>query len=74
MGLFINIMMGELVKANGGRLFDGRTGRPTFTEKPVVEALQFYKRLNDTVLPPGWLGHGYLEDAGSPAPRCSSLT
>jgi multiple sugar transport system substrate-binding protein len=60
-GLFINIMMGELVKANGGRLFDPRTGRPTFTEKQVIEALDFYKRLNDTVLPPGWLGHGYLD-------------
>lgn len=60
-GLFINIMMGELVKANGGRLFDPKTGRPTFTEKRVVEALDFYKRLNDTVLPPGWLGHGYLD-------------
>lgn len=60
-GLFINIMVGELVKANGGRLFDGRTGRPTFTEKPVIEALDFYKKLNDKVLPPGWLGHGYLD-------------
>jgi len=60
-GLFINIMMGELVKADGGRLFDPKTGRPTFTEKQVVEALDFYKRLNDTVLPPGWLGHGYLD-------------
>ncbi|MBI4241437.1 MAG: sugar ABC transporter substrate-binding protein, partial [Candidatus Rokubacteria bacterium] len=60
-GLFINIMVGELVKANGGRLFDLQTGRPTFTEKPVMEALDFYKKLNDTVLPPGWLGHGYLD-------------
>jgi multiple sugar transport system substrate-binding protein len=60
-GLFINIMMGELVKANGGRLFDLRTGRPTFTEKQVVEALDFYKKLSATVLPPGWLGHGYLD-------------
>ncbi|MBI3028222.1 MAG: sugar ABC transporter substrate-binding protein, partial [Candidatus Rokubacteria bacterium] len=60
-GLFINIMVGELTKANGGRLFDPRTGRPTFTERQVVEVLDFYKRLNDTVLPPGWLGHGYLD-------------
>jgi multiple sugar transport system substrate-binding protein len=60
-GLFINIMVGELTKANGGRLFDLKTGRPTFTEKQVVEVLDFYKRLNDTVLPPGWLGHGYLD-------------
>jgi len=60
-GLFINIMVGELTKANGGRLFDPKTGRPTFTEKPVIEVLDFYKKLNATVLPPGWLGHGYLD-------------
>ena len=60
-GLFINILVGELTKANGGRLFDLKTGRPTFTEKQVIEVLDFYKRLNDTVLPPGWLGHGYLD-------------
>src|SRR5574341_1069164 len=38
--LFVNILVGELTKANGGRLFDGRTGRPTFTEKQVVEVLE----------------------------------
>ncbi len=59
--LFINIFFGELTAANGGRLFDLKTGRPTFTEKQVVEVLDFYKKLNDTVLPPGWLGHGYLD-------------
>jgi len=59
--LFINILVAELTKANGGRLFDPKTGRPTFTEKQVVEVLDFYKKLNDTVLPPGWLGHGYLD-------------
>ena len=59
--LFINILVGELTKANGGRLFDPRTGRPTFTEKQVVEVLEFYKKLNATILPPGWLGHGYLD-------------
>ncbi len=60
-GLFINIAVGELTAANGGRLFDPRTGRPMFTEKQVIEVLDFYKKLNDTVLPPGWLGHGYLD-------------
>ncbi len=60
-GLFINIAVGELTRANGGRLFDPRTGRPTFTEKPVIEVLDFYKKLSATVLPPGWLGHGYLD-------------
>ncbi len=59
--LFVNILVAELTRANGGRLFDGKTGRPALTEKPVVEVLEFYKRLNDTVLPPGWLGHGYLD-------------
>ncbi|MBP1713216.1 MAG: sugar transporter substrate-binding protein [Deltaproteobacteria bacterium] len=60
-GLFINIAVGELTKANGGRLFDLKTGRPTFTEKNVIEVLDFYKKLSATVLPPGWLGHGYLD-------------
>lgn len=60
-GLFINILVGELTKANGGRLFDLKTGRPYFTEKPVLEVLDFYKKLSATVLPPGWLGHGYLD-------------
>ena len=59
--LFINILVGELTAANGGRLFDLKAGRPTFTEKQVVEVLDFYKKLNDTVLPPGWLGHAYLD-------------
>lgn len=60
-GLFINIAVGELTAANGGRLFDPRTGRPMFTEKQVIEVLEFYKKLSVTVLPPGWLGHGYLD-------------
>ncbi len=60
-GLFINIAVGELTKANGGRLFDLKTGRPTFTEKQVIEVLDYYKKLTSTVLPPGWLGHGYLD-------------
>ena len=57
--LFVNIGVGELLKTNGGRLFDAE-GRPTLTEKPVVELLDFYKKLN-RVLPPGWTGHGYLD-------------
>ena len=76
-GLFINIAVGELTKANGGRLFDPKTGRPTFTEKQVIEVLDFYKKLSATVLPPGWLGHGYLDTfanlatgkAADPLPR-----
>lgn len=50
--LFVNIQAGDLLRSNGGRLFVPE-GRPTLTEKPVVELLDFYKRLN-TVLPPGW--------------------
>src|SRR6059036_1916584 len=57
--LFINIAVGELLKTNGGRLFDAE-GRPTLTERPVIELLDFYKQLN-RVLPPGWTGHGYLD-------------
>jgi len=57
--LFVNIAVGELLKANGGRLFD-RNGRPTLTERPVVELLDFYKKLH-TVLPPGWTSQGYTD-------------
>ncbi len=57
--LFVNIAVGELLKTNGGRLFDAQ-GRPTLTEKPVIELLDFYKKLN-RVLPPGWTGHSYLD-------------
>jgi multiple sugar transport system substrate-binding protein len=57
--LFVNIAVGELLKSNGGRLFDAE-GRPTLTERPVIELLDFYKRL-DKVLPPGWTGHSYLD-------------
>jgi len=57
--LFINIGIGELLKTNGGRLFDEQ-GRPTLTSKQVIELLDFYKKLNG-VLPPGWTGHGYLD-------------
>src|SRR5256886_12663749 len=45
-------LVGELLRTNGGRLFDAE-GRPTLTEKPVLELLDFYKKLG-RVLPPGW--------------------
>jgi multiple sugar transport system substrate-binding protein len=57
--LFVNIAVGELLKGNGGRLFDAE-GRPTLTAKPVIELLDFYKKLN-RVLPPGWTSHSYLD-------------
>jgi multiple sugar transport system substrate-binding protein len=57
--LFINIIMGELIAANGGQLFDDNN-RPLFTDKKMIEVLNFWKDLT-TVLPPGWEGHGYLD-------------
>jgi multiple sugar transport system substrate-binding protein len=49
----------ELLRANGGTLFDAE-GRPALTEKPVIELLELFKKLS-AVLPPGWAGHGYLD-------------
>jgi multiple sugar transport system substrate-binding protein len=57
--LFINILMGELTKANGGVLFDDQN-RPQFTSKCMIEILEFLKELTN-YLPPGWEGHGYRE-------------
>src|SRR5205809_5950074 len=57
--LFINIAVGEHLTANRGRLVDA-DGRPTRTEKPMLELLDFYKKLG-RVLPPGWTGHSYLD-------------
>ena len=57
--LFINILMGELTKANGGILFDDQN-RPHFTDKSMIETLNFLKELTK-YLPPGWEGHGYLD-------------
>ncbi len=59
-GFFINEEVYMWTGSNGGRLFD-KNGRPTFTEKPVIEMLEFYKALNDCCLWPGWLNHGYPE-------------
>jgi ABC-type glycerol-3-phosphate transport system substrate-binding protein len=55
----LSIQVAELLRSNGGRLLDAE-GRPALTEKPVIELLDFYKKLNG-VLPPGWTGHGYLD-------------
>jgi len=60
-GFFINEEIYMWTGSNGGRLFD-ENGRPTFTEKPVLEVLMFWKKLQDRkVVPPGWLGHDYLD-------------
>jgi len=57
--LFINIIVGELIAANGGRLFDDNN-RPLFTDKKMIEVLKFWKELTQ-YMPPGWEGHGYLD-------------
>jgi multiple sugar transport system substrate-binding protein len=57
--LFVNILLGELIKANGGVLFDGKN-RPQMTSKPMIETLEFIRELT-RYAPKGWEGHGYLE-------------
>ena len=57
--LFINILLGELVKANGGVLFD-KQNRPQVGTKQVLETLEFIRDLTQYA-PKGWEGHGYLE-------------
>src|SRR5436309_10788247 len=57
--LFINILLGELVKANGGVFFD-KQNRPQLTSKPIVETLEFIRDLTQYA-PKGGEGHGYLE-------------
>ena len=57
--LFINIMLGELIKANGGILFD-KANKPQLTDKKMIEVLEFWRELVKYA-PPGWEGHGYLQ-------------
>jgi ABC-type glycerol-3-phosphate transport system substrate-binding protein len=57
--LFINILLGELMEGNGGKLFDGGN-RPQLTDRRMIETLGFLKALSQ-YLPPGWEGHGYRE-------------
>lgn len=57
--LFINIIMGELIAANGGALFD-KDDNPLFTDSKMIETLEFWKELTQ-YMPPGWEGHGYLD-------------
>jgi ABC-type glycerol-3-phosphate transport system substrate-binding protein len=57
--LFVNIITGELIAANGGLLFDD-TNRPQFTSPAMAEVLQFWKDLA-AAMPPGWEGHGYRD-------------
>jgi multiple sugar transport system substrate-binding protein len=57
--LFINILMGEMIVANGGKLFDEKN-KPLFESKQMKETLDYWKRLSK-FMPPGWEGHGYLD-------------
>ena len=57
--LFINIILGELIKANGGALFDA-SNKPLVTDKKMIEVLEFWRELVKYA-PPGWEGHGYLQ-------------
>ncbi|MGQ0543810.1 MAG: ABC transporter substrate-binding protein [Betaproteobacteria bacterium] len=57
--LFVNILLGELIKANGGVLFD-KQNRPQMTSKQMIETLEFIRELTRHA-PRGWEGHGYLE-------------
>ena len=57
--LFVNIMLGELIKANGGVLFD-KANKPQLTDSKMLEVLEFWRELVKYA-PPGWEGHGYLQ-------------
>ncbi len=57
--LFINILMGELIKSNGGALFD-KNNKPLFTDQKMIEVLEFWRELVKYA-PPGWEGDGYLQ-------------
>ena len=57
--LFINILVGEMMAANGGKLFDDKN-RPLFQSRQMLETLDYWKRLTK-FMPPGWEGHGYLD-------------
>jgi multiple sugar transport system substrate-binding protein len=57
--LFINIILGELIKANGGVLFD-KANKPQLTDAKMIEVLAFWRELA-RYAPPGWEGQGYLQ-------------
>ena len=57
--LFINIMLGELIKANGGALFDKSEQAADDRQEDDRDA-RFWRELVKYA-PPGWEGHGYLQ-------------
>lgn len=55
--LFINLELWMWLGSNGGRFFDDK-GRPTLTEKPMIETLELYKKVAEKA-PPGWVAQTY---------------
>jgi multiple sugar transport system substrate-binding protein len=56
---FMNCVFSALVSSNRGRFFD-KNFHPTLNEKPVLEALEFFKNLSKVALP-GWTKRSYME-------------
>jgi ABC-type glycerol-3-phosphate transport system substrate-binding protein len=56
--LFINILLGELIKANDGVLFDANH-RPRLTDPRMIEVLHYLSQLLKYAVP-GWEGQNYL--------------
>lgn len=57
--LFINIILGELIRANNGSLFDANN-RPLMTDPKMIEVLNYLRKLLKYA-PPGWESAGYLQ-------------
>jgi multiple sugar transport system substrate-binding protein len=57
--LFINAFLGELIKANGGILFDA-DHRPQLTDPKMIEVLEYLRKLLRYARP-GWEGQNYLQ-------------
>jgi multiple sugar transport system substrate-binding protein len=57
--LFINIILGEMIKANDGALFD-KDNRPLMTSPKMIETLAQFRALVKYAHP-GWEGGNYLQ-------------
>jgi multiple sugar transport system substrate-binding protein len=57
--LFVNIILGELIRANGGALFD-KANRPLITDRKMIETLEFLQKLLVYALP-GWQSQTYQQ-------------
>jgi multiple sugar transport system substrate-binding protein len=56
---FMDQLTAELVASNNGRLFD-KNWKPTFTEKEVIETLEFWREMAKYA-PPDWTSEGYVD-------------